>query len=588
MVGAVADVGFADLGLLLWAFLPLLLTGSFLARYFRVGSLLDRGWVHMLPHFGSTAITGITVFVFRMVILMLVGKAYAGNLFTAFAIGGILGSIFAQALGPTLVFHAKGGLVSDIPGWLKACLLGSTGVGIALLVTSAAGWQVLVETGKPAMFWSAIGASLIGGAVMVLAQRFRLHILQHQENGDAFGPDVLTNVFIVACVPYVYYLLGIEALSWLFLINSVIAVVFYASADRTASSGRNIASIDNSILRQAIAVGLMLPVFFQLTGRIFRDKGFVVDSGGDLLSLPIPISVLICYGAIVVIGSYNRARTSLSVIFLCFCLMLLSTVLSTQGDGGLKEAKIILLIQFVLPMLALVLGQTYEGGPGAEKCLAKACFYVVALMIPLQLLATWIQQLHFLSFYLYAFSVYQHFQYVPVVLVCAFVIACFSLWPDKVYRTVLMSLAIPIGAYAKLSLSTLTVGGLLIGSVVFVAYRYLRKCGKDQKGPLLLLMMIAIGVYGAIPIVEDMLGGLGKARNFFERIDIWRFYIGEILSSSNEWLFGHGTPPDREFYPSAHNYYLDFGYNFGLLALTPIVWLIAFTMWKSGRHWKEI
>ncbi len=97
--------------------------------------MLDPGWVHMLPHFGSTAITGITVFVFRMVILLLVGKAYAGNLFTAFAIGGILGSVFAQALGPTLVFHAKEGLVSDIPRWLKACLLGSVGLGIALLAT---------------------------------------------------------------------------------------------------------------------------------------------------------------------------------------------------------------------------------------------------------------------------------------------------------------------------------------------------------------------------------------------------------------------------------------------------------------------
>jgi O-antigen ligase len=262
--------------------------------------------------------------------------------------------------------------------------------------------------------------------------------------------------------------------------------------------------------------------------------------------------------------------------------------LSTQGDGGLQEAKIILLIQFILPMLALVLGQTYEGDPGAVKCLAKACLFVVALMIPLQLLATWIQQLPFLSFYLYAFSVYQHFQYVPVVLVCAFVIACFSLWPDKVYRTALLSLAIPIGAYAMLSMSTLTVGGLLIGSVVFVAYRYLRKCGKDQKGPLLLLLMIAIGINGALPVVEGMFGGLGKASNVYERVEIWRFYIEEILSSGNILLLGHSSPPDREFYPSAHNYYLDFIYNFGLLALTPIVWLIAFTMWKSARHWKDI
>jgi hypothetical protein len=620
IVSALIDLPFGNPGIFLWAIVPMVLSAGFLREHFRVGRLLDPGWVHMLPHFGSTAITGITVFVFRLVILLIVGKAYAGNLFTAFAIGGILSSVFAQALGPTLVFHAKEGLQSDVPKWLKACLVGSVGVGIALLLASAADWRVLVETGRPAMFWSAIGASLIGGAVMVLAQRFRFRLLQHHENEDAFGADALTNIFIVACVPFIYYLLGIEALSWLFLINAVIAVVFYASAERTASSGRKATIVDSPIFRQAIAVGLVLPVFIQLTGRIFRDQVPTLGSGGDLLNLPIPISVIVCYGAIVVLGNYGRARESLTVIFLCLCLMLLSTVLSTRGDGDMQQAKIILLIQFTLPMLALVLGQTYEGSPGAEGNLAKACLYVAALVIPLQLVATWIQKLPVLSSYLYLFSVYQHLQYVPVVLVCAFVVACFSLWPIKVYRTVLMVLAIPVGAYAMLSLSMLTVGGLLIASVTFMAYSYLRRGGRGQKGPVLLLLMVAIGSYGAIPMVDQNLRNTGKAAHSFEmratgrtgddevgitqnvvvtreaavtrsitqRMEIWQFYFDEIINTGNDWVFGHESPPDRGLHPSGHNYYLDFVYNFGLIALAPIIWLIAFTLWKSGRYWKLI
>ena len=201
-----------------------------------------------------------------------------------------------------------------------------------------------------------------------------------------------------------------------------------------------------------------------------------------------------------------------------------------------------------------------------------------------------------------------------MVLVCAFVIACFSLWPNKVYRTVLIVLAIPIGVYAMLTLSMLTVGGLLIGSVTFVAYRYLRTCGKGQKGPLLLLLMIAIGMYGAIPVVEKTLREEGKTgdflempgtvrtgdgeitvlrmvsvtRNIAERVATWKFYIDEIARSGDEWVFGHETPPDRERYPSAYNYYLDFVYNFGVVALVPIMWLIASTLWKSGRNWKDI
>jgi O-antigen ligase len=77
-------------------------------------------------------------------------------------------------------------------------------------------------------------------------------------------------------------------------------------------------------------------------------------------------------------------------------------------------------------------------------------------------------------------------------------------------------------------------------------------------------------------------------RNVAARLRVWQFYVGEIASSGNEWAVGHPSPPDRKLYPSAHNYYLDFIYNFGFFALVPLLWLIAFTLWMSGRHWKEI
>lgn len=640
IVSALVDHPHANLGILIWALLPMVLTAGFVMKHFHFGSLFDAGWSHMFPHFGSTAITGITVFVFRLVILLIVGKAYAGNLFTAFAMGGVLGSVFAQAIGPTLVFHAKEGLISDMPRWLKACLIGSATAGIALVFASSADWHVLSETAKPAMFWSATGASLIGGTVMVFAQLFRLRLLQHHETGDAFGPDVLTNIFIVACVPYGYYLLGIEALSWLFFVNAAIALVFYFSAERTTSSGRKTTSIDNPALRITVAVGIVFPMFFQLSGRIFRDKDFLVDSGGDILNLPIPISVLVCYAAIVFIGTYNRARESLAVIFLCFCLMILSTVLatelSTQSDGDLQQGKIILLIQFILPMLALVLGQTYGGNDDSERSVAKACLYVLALVIPLQLMATWLQSLNLLAFYLYFFSVYQHLQYVPVVFVCGFVLACFSLWQEMEYRKTLMVLAIPVGAYAILSISILALSGLLIGSLIFVAYMHLQKAGKLQKGPLLLLALIVVGIYGALPVAKYNLIKWGKVGNISDpmsstlmtsdeiasreptatsdniasddegvtevdhatrmkptsriatRLEVWQFYIRGITNTGYEWAFGHESPPERERHVSAHNYYLDFVYNFGLVALVPFIWLIVFTLWKSGRHWKAI
>ena len=598
-------------GLFLWALAPVALSADFIGRYLGSHRRHNPGWTHMLPHFGSTAITGITVFVFRLVILLIVGKAYAGDLFTAFALGGMLASVFAQALGPTLVFHAKEKLVNDLPRWLKICLLASVGVGAALVLVSSAQWQVLVDIGRPMMFWSAMGASLIGGAIMVLAQRTRLRLLQLHEDGEVFGPDLLTNIFIVACVPYAYYILGAEALNWLFFINAVIAFAFYASALRTSSSDVRIAIIDGIKCRLLIAIGLVLPLFFQLRGSIFVDKQPPFDFGGDILSLPIPISVLICYGAIVLVGNYDRARISLSVIFACFCLMIMSTVVATHGYAELQQAKIILLIQFILPMLALVLGQTYGDNIDAEENIAKAGLYVLVLVVPLELLATWNENLPFLSPDVYLFSVYQYLQYVPMVLICLYIFACFTLWKNKTYRMALLAMAIPIGAYAAFSISTLTFFALVAGSIVFTMYWYLRERDKKQTTPLLMLFFIAIGVTATIPRVTPNLIHMGKSGNMLDiasavlsdeddatkrdtpknvraRLATWRFYVDGIVNSPQALVIGTQRPPDRRLYRSAHNYYLDFVYNFGLVSLIPLLWLIGFTLWKSGRYWKRI
>ena len=41
---------------------------------------------------------------------------------------------------------------------------------------------------------------------------------------------------------------------------------------------------------------------------------------------------------------------------------------------------------------------------------------------------------------------------------------------------------------------------------------------------------------------------------------------------------------DRAIATSAHNYYLDLIYNFGLIGLMPLVWLIVHTLWLLWRN----
>ena len=69
---------------------------------------------------------------------------------------------------------------------------------------------------------------------------------------------------------------------------------------------------------------------------------------------------------------------------------------------------------------------------------------------------------------------------------------------------------------------------------------------------------------------------------------IWKYCVDELSKDPVLLLFGHGRPLEREVMPSAHNYYLDLTYNFGLLATIPLLSLIGYTIWVLCRNWEEV
>jgi hypothetical protein len=72
------------------------------------------------------------------------------------------------------------------------------------------------------------------------------------------------------------------------------------------------------------------------------------------------------------------------------------------------------------------------------------------------------------------------------------------------------------------------------------------------------------------------------------RFEIWRYYAGGVFESPQTFLFGHKSPPDRNLYPSAHNYWLDALYNFGALALLPLIVLLLGTLRTLWRRRTDI
>jgi hypothetical protein len=565
---------------LLWSLSPLIgcVSLGLLCRALRHPMPLLSCIRQLLPHFGSTLVIGVSVYVFRLFILLVAGKQVAGDLFSAFALGGILGAMFSQALGPTMVRHEQrsaglGGLVRLFNLMLVALLL--AGLGLVTLVWSLP--QVLDWTRKGQLFWLAVGCSLAGGVVMVLAQRIRLRIIQDNVGGDVFGSDILANILLVASIPLLFFWVGPESLTLLYLLGAFLSYIFYASEKGGLPKLLGV-RLGGHAIPLLLAVMVMMPVFFQLKGGVFDSKDIVFSSEGVLSQLPLPVSIFACYLGLVFFGGYSEVRRSLSAFFFLYLGMLLSTLLA----GPVSSERLILLIQYLLPVAALIMGEQFGQQSRAIPVLSNAATWVLWLVVPVQLFSSWQLGYGYLSPSLYLFSVYQHLQYVPVLFVGLYWFLVFAR-DDKSAPWDLWGLGFLMAIYVVKSQAMAAMLFMILAASGY-AVRYL---GSRAVNVFVLVAFLVLGAWlgyvdmaGRPSFVQKFSSGAGLPVNILERTDYWSYFSGKVFDDSMGLLLGHAQAIDRNLYPSSHNYYLDVLYAFGCVGLLPLFGLILYTLFK--------
>lgn len=576
---------------LLWALSPLLgcTSPDMLKRCVGRDVELLKSLRVLLPHFGSTAVIGVSVYVFRLFIVLVAGKQVAGDLFSAFAMGGILGAVFAQALGPTMVRSER---TVGSGRFVKLFNLLLSGMLLFGLILGGSVWLMpglLQWTLKSDMFWLAVGCSLVGGVVMVQAQRIRLRIIQDGAGEDVFGSDMLSNIMLVASIPFLFYGFGVGPLAALYLLGALLSWMSYASERNGLLAGRAPAWVSERVILLVIATAMFVPLFFQLGNGVFVDTSSDFSSRGVLSLLPIPLSVLACYAGIVLLGGFSKARLSLISLFFLFIGMLLTSLLIGVMTGGMEQLKLIHIIQYISPMFALVLGQQYGSRSDALMNIGRAAFAVLIVIVPVQLAATLVGGSGVLSPSLFLFSIYQYLQYVPFLFVALFLIAIFSLSSELVFRPWFHVLAFLMGGYIVFSWSLLALILLVLGLLSLIAQRIRTAREYVPATGMLILAIVggALAIFYVTATSQSMISGADfNAVNFSAWIlegcsgcmDRWTFYISGI---SDDWvsaLLGHAQSPSRNMYPSALNYYLDFVYNFGLVGVLPLMMLIGYTI----------
>lgn len=364
----------------------------------------------------------------------------------------------------------------------------------------------------------------------------------------------------------------------------------------------------------AIAGLILIPVFFQFETGIFRDNTFIFESNFSLKKLPIPVSVVGLIAGLILLKKTRYAYKSLLVFSLTG--IALFTALLCSGGFAIETNRLILIAQYLLPFLGLILGETY-GLATQNKEFEKMCLFIVAFIVPLQLVCSWSQSDYVLNPYVYLFSIYQHLQYVPIIMVSAYVIAFSALWEKGFSWRISLKLLLPcIGIYviASYSVSALIclVGSLIL--VMFIARPPL--LSKKMAVGLLAIVVLAGTFYGLMTRttvsakMNQKTSGLSKesitslfspdlqtdsrkhdgpaSNALLDRLKDWKFYGIGIFSNIKTFLFGHQTIPDRQKHRSAHNYYLDLTYNHGFLALIPLISLLIYTVLRIYRLRKNI
>ena len=584
--------------LILWAALPLLLCFGFIRETASVRGKLRIDWRKILPNCASTTVIGTGVFLFRVLVSGFAGKTAAGELFTAFAFGGVLSSVYERSIGPTLnlVVPARA-----VRAWGNRLLFLFPSAGLLLVGLWYFYPHAFSASSHDGYLFPAMGLSLVGGSVMLKAQALKIRLLHSTVHNDLFIPDLLSNFLILFSIPALFLVYGPGAFVYSFLLNSLFVYLCYWGVLKTegVSAHTGLARI----VQWVVAFAIIAPVFLQLKGAIFRSPEHVYDWGGNLALLPLPVSLFVCFPAIVFFQAFKSNKWLPAYIFAMSGLMLSGAVLI--GGSGLRD-KIILALQYLLPYWGLVLGEFSDVLLDFPVKLAKAFLLVVSFVIPFQLAVSIFGGSPRILPDLYLFSVYNNLQYAPVVLISGFIFSLFAIYEErrKWFAFLLPALFLYSGMSWSISASFLLFSGTAlflllrkpgrvfilaagVGLVLFVSYgAFLKHTGFTYKFKFLAgssSMPAATAVPQQEPAPRHVI--LTLLPNLEERLDIWKYFSDRLISTDvRHFLVGSESVPDRSKIPSAHNYYLDMLYNWGFLSLSlfiSLVWYTAVKVWRN-------
>jgi hypothetical protein len=349
-----------------------------------------------ITHFGSSIVIGLTLFIFRVSIVTIFGKETAGNLLSAFAIGGIMGAVFASSYAPSLALNELASGKKFFNKKLHLLLIPLfIAVGSYLIYLPLFGNTPEILSGKNDLFLSALGYSCLASVVMYYAQINRNRLLIVSKDNSLFGADVLASISTIFSINLMYLMFGINGGATLALVQSILMYVFYKSS--TQISNNNFIFSFYSILSL-----IAIPIFFKV------EIGSLISSYSLSYKVDIdnyfPISFIFIIIFLAVIGNFQTAKKSFVCVATYFIIIYLSYFLGNYGVNS-DGLKLLTITKYLLPPLALVLGEIV-GGRCTSKQVSNVDLFLYSIIILIIILLNFyfdnlIFQLSFQVFYVF-------------------------------------------------------------------------------------------------------------------------------------------------------------------------------------------
>jgi len=312
-------------------------------------------------------------------------------------------------------------------------------------------------------------------------------------------------------------------------------------------------------------------------------------TGGEFRRLPIPVSALVLFGGISILGNYMAAKRSLIVVFFTMLLFVVS-VLSTEGGASQQGGKLVLLSQFLIPIFGLVLGEMF-GAIGRGPIFERAALSLLLLILPAQLAASWLAGHTDARPLVFIFSIYQHLEYFPAIVAALVTMSSFALWNWSGLMRAAIGLIIPLALVQLVASASINaIAGAAIGIAIFMIFHWRDLRFRRHLSAILAVALLAAASYAALFNADHYAGNRSSmAESAVVRLSVsavdggsraeqWRVFADGVIASPRSFLFGHATRPDHNMYPNAHNYWLDAAYSFGILAILPMLTLLVMTI----------